>query len=101
MPHWICLWVCNGICTTSIPCAWKLYLEWKYVSKAVTGAGNLTQVVVTFLTMLQIVQEKAEKQRHEREKGFCVEMDMLRQENMRLRGDKGAMAPPTPPESDC
>lgn len=101
MPHWICLWVCNGICTTSIPCAWKLYLEWKYVSKAVTGAGNLTQVVVTFLTMLQIVQEKAEKQRHEREKGFCLELDMLRQENMRLKRGKGAMAPPTPPDGDC
>ena len=42
--------------------------------------------------MLQIVQEKAEKQRHEREKGFCTEIDALRQENFMLRSGKGVMA---------
>lgn len=51
--------------------------------------------------MLQIVQEKAEKQRHEREKGFGTEIDALRQENFMLRSGKGVMAPPTPPDSDC
>lgn len=96
------------MCAATIPISLKLYIEYKYWSKAVIATGTFIQIGVTLFTFLKLEQIRSEevwrlreRLREEREMGCWVEVEGLRRECERLRKGKEVMAPPTPPESDC
>ena len=80
--QWIGLWSSNFLCAVTIPISVKLYIEYKYWSKAVIATGTFIQIGVTLFTFLKMERDSIRG-------GVEVEGEAKRREGEGLLGRDG------------